>query len=109
MCKHDDVVLASYSKVCSCCVGGEGAAKEATLILRELDAAEAERLDSTGAAELAACDLAVFVFDSTDAGSFGDAMRLLHRVTRAANDTLPCVLVAAKEDLGMAAVSHPCA
>jgi hypothetical protein len=79
----------------------------ATLILRELDAAATERLADGGAAtELAASDLAVFVFDSTDAGSLGEAMQMLHEVTCAAADTLPCVLVAAKENLGMSPVSH---
>ncbi|BDA51482.1 mitochondrial Rho GTPase 2 [Coccomyxa sp. Obi] len=91
--------------------GGE---LEATLILREVDDAAAEALLSAPAAAgpsaLAAADAALFVFDSTDLGSLRVAMQLLHRTAAAAADALPCVLLAAKDDLGMSPeVERACA
>ncbi|CAL8465634.1 g5170 [Coccomyxa elongata] len=87
---------------------------EATLILREMDDAAAEALLATPAAPgpraLAAADAALFVFDSTDLGSLRAAMQLLHRTAAAAADALPCVLLAAKDDLGMSPeVERACA
>ena len=59
-------------------------------------------LESPAAAEhLAACDVAAVVFDSSELHSFHTAHRLLLRIAQAAGDTLPCVLIAAKDDLGM--------
>ena len=55
----------------------------------------------TAAEQLAECDVAAFVFDSTDLHSFRAAHRLLIRIAEAAGNGLPCVLVAAKDDLGM--------
>ena len=80
-----------------------------TLILREVDEAVAEALLAAPAAPgpgaLAAADVALFAFDSTDLGSLRAAMQLLHRTATAAADALPCVLLAAKDDLGMSPVS----
>ena len=68
----------------------------------------AELLESPAAAEqLAACDVAAIVFDSSDLHSFRTAHRLLLRIAQAAGDSLPCVLIAAKDDLGMDQVSAP--
>lgn len=79
-------------------------------MLREVDDGAAEALlaapAAPGPAALMAADLAVFVFDSTDVASLRAAMQLLQRAATAAGDALPCLLVAAKDDLGMAPVSH---
>lgn len=77
----------------------------ATLILSEQSAADVERLTAgSGAAELASCDLGVFLFDSSSLHSMTEALQLLLDVTLAANNSLPCVLLAAKDDLGMSQV-----
>ena len=77
----------------------------ATLILSEQSAAEVKRLTAgSGAAELASCDLGVFLFDSSSLHSMTEALQLLLDVTLAANNSLPCVLLAAKDDLGMSQV-----
>lgn len=55
---------------------------------------------------LAATDFAVFVFDSTSLASFRTAHQLMLAVAQAAGDALPCVFLAAKDDLGMSQV--PC-
>jgi Ras family protein T1 len=49
----------------------------------------------------ASCDVAVFLFDSSSPESFREAHRQLQQVASASGDTLPCLLVAAKDDLGM--------
>jgi hypothetical protein len=59
-----------------------------------------------GPAVLAATDFAVFVFDSTSLASFRTAHQLMLAVVQAAGDVLPCVFLAAKDDLGMSQV--PC-
>ena len=77
----------------------------ATLILSEQSAADVERLTAgSGAAELSPCDLGVFLFDSSSLHSLTKALQLLLDVTLAANNSLPCVLIAAKDDLGMSQV-----
>ncbi len=48
--------------------------------------------------------MAAFLFDSSSPGSFQSAAEMMAAVSTAAGDTLPCVLVAAKDDLGMAQV-----
>lgn len=55
---------------------------------------------------MAEADAALFVFDSSDVGSLHAAMQLLQRTAAEAGDALPCVLLAAKDDLGMSPVSH---
>lgn len=80
-------------------------AVSATLVLREIQQQQTEqiRLDPTGF--LQPCDVAAFVFDGSDLNSLHAAQDLLFRVADLANDTLPCVLVAAKDDLGTSLVS----
>ena len=78
---------------------------KATLIFSEQSAADTERLTAGGgAAELASCDLGVFLFDCSSLRSMQEALHLLVAVTQAANNSLPCVLLAAKDDLGMSQV-----
>ncbi len=50
-------------------------------------------------------DVAVFVFDAADPASFEAAQKLLVGISDAVGNTLPCVLVAAKDDLGLSSVS----
>ncbi|CAK0731768.1 hypothetical protein CVIRNUC_000040 [Coccomyxa viridis] len=91
----------------------EGAAGDsrATLILSEQSAADTDRLTAGGgAAELASCDLGVFLFDCSSLRSMQEALHLLVAVTQAASNSLPCVLLAAKDDLGMSQdVERECA
>lgn len=65
------------------------------------DAVSAMLESPTAAEQLAECDVAAFVFDSTDLHSFRTAHRLLIRIAETAGNSLPCVLVATKDDLGM--------
>ena len=51
------------------------------------------------------CDIAAFLFDSSCPESFRKARSMMEVVSSAAGETLPCVLVASKDDLGMAQVS----
>lgn len=53
---------------------------------------------------LAATDFAVFIFDSTSLASFRTGHQLMLAVAQAAGDALPCVFLAAKDDLGMSQV-----
>lgn len=57
-------------------------------------------------ATLAGTDVAVFMFDSTSLASFRTAHQLLLAVAQAAGDVLPCVFLAAKDDLGMSQVAY---
>ncbi|KAG1666031.1 hypothetical protein FOA52_006905 [Chlamydomonas sp. UWO 241] len=52
--------------------------------------------------DLSKADAACFLFDSSSAESFRSASDMLVAVSTAAGDTLPCCLVACKDDLGMA-------
>ena len=88
----------------SCCAGS----MEATLILSEQSSADIERIATgSGAADLASCDLGIFLFDSSSLRSLSEALQLLLSVTVAANNSLPCVMLAAKDDLGMSPVGRP--
>ncbi|KAJ9519229.1 hypothetical protein QJQ45_017887 [Haematococcus lacustris] len=53
--------------------------------------------------DLARADVAAFVFDSSSRESFQAAVDLLVKVSSLAGETLPCVLVAAKDELVMSA------
>jgi hypothetical protein len=60
--------------------------------------------DSDGAAvlqELQQCDVLLVAFDSSSQQSFQQAEQLLLAASTAAGPTLPCLLVAAKEDVGL--------
>ena len=74
--------------------------------MREWDEGDAAALLESPAAgdALAAADVAAFVFDGSDAHSLRTAQRLLLRIATAAGDSLPCVLVATKDDAGMSRV-----
>eukprot|EP00798_Chlamydomonas_sp_ICE-L_P021336 gene21336-28272_t len=52
--------------------------------------------------DLSRCDVAAFVFDSRSPSSFQAAADMMAAVSSAAGESLPCLLVAAKDDLGMA-------
>ena len=81
----------------------------AALILSEQSAADVDRLvTGGGAAELASCDLGVFLFDCSSLRSMQEALHLLVEVTQAANNSLPCIVLAAKDDLGMSQVDLDC-
>ena len=83
------------------CAGGHGT----TLILSEQSSVDAERMATGGvASDLASCDLAILLIDSSSLQSMTEALQLLLSVTLAANNSLPCVMLAAKDDLGMSAV-----
>jgi len=84
-------------------IKGPDGDSEAVLLLRELsEGAAAAMLKGDGAADtLAGADAAAFVFDSTSLASFRTAHQLMLAVTQTAGDVLPCIFVAAKDDLGM--------
>ncbi|KAG7968549.1 hypothetical protein I3843_08G159900 [Carya illinoinensis] len=76
-----------------------GGAKK-TLVLREIPEDEVSKL-LLEKESLAACDIAVFVHDSTDAFSWERATELLVEVASHGEDTgfeVPCLIVAAKDD-----------
>ena len=50
--------------------------------------------------------MAVFMFDSSSPDNFRRAHNLLVAVSTWAGDTLPCLLMAAKDDLGMSQVGR---
>ncbi|XP_022719377.1 mitochondrial Rho GTPase 1-like isoform X1 [Durio zibethinus] len=72
-----------------------------TLVLREIPEDGVAKLLS-GKESLAACDIAVFVHDSSDESSWKRAAELLVDVAGHGEDTgyeVPCLIVAAKDDL----------
>ncbi|EPS67784.1 hypothetical protein M569_06990, partial [Genlisea aurea] len=72
-----------------------------TLILREIPEDGVKKLLSDKES-LAACDVSVFVYDSSDSDSFHRAIELLSNVARLGEETvygMPCLLIAAKYDL----------
>ncbi|XP_022946756.1 mitochondrial Rho GTPase 1-like [Cucurbita moschata] len=72
-----------------------------TLILREIPEDGVNKLLS-GKESLAACDIALFVHDSSDESSWKKATDLLVEVASHGEDTgyeVPCLIVAAKDDL----------
>ena len=50
---------------------------------------------------LRSCDVAAFLFDSSSVESFQQARAMMEVVSSAAGETLPCVFIATKDDLGM--------
>lgn len=75
----------------------------ATLIAHEVGDRELERLLASprAAEELGSCDVAAFAFDSTSPESFRGAHLAMMRVAEASGNALPCVFLAAKDDLAM--------
>ncbi|KAJ0249706.1 Mitochondrial Rho GTPase 3 [Hirschfeldia incana] len=73
---------------------------EKTLVLKEIQTQEDGLLPSNEA--LGACDVAIFVYDSSDESSWKRAIDLLVEVATASEDAgleFPCLVVAAKTDL----------
>ncbi|GJX47581.1 mitochondrial Rho GTPase 2-like protein [Tanacetum coccineum] len=72
-----------------------------TLILHEIQEDDVKQFLSSKES-LAACDVAIFVYDSSDEYSFKRASELLMDVARRGEDTgygVPCLFIAAKDDL----------
>ncbi|XP_061341366.1 mitochondrial Rho GTPase 2-like [Gastrolobium bilobum] len=72
-----------------------------TLVLREIPEGEVSKVLSNQD-YLADCDVAVFVYDSSDAHSWKKSRDLLEKVARQGDLTghrVPCLLIAAKDDL----------
>ncbi|KAF7818316.1 mitochondrial Rho GTPase 2-like isoform X1 [Senna tora] len=72
-----------------------------TLVLREIPEDEVKKFLSNRDC-LAACDVAVFVYDSSDEHSWKRSRQLLEEVSRQGELTgykVPCLLIAAKDDL----------
>ncbi|PRQ26120.1 putative small GTPase superfamily, EF-hand domain pair [Rosa chinensis] len=73
-----------------------------TLVLREIPEDEVKKLLSKKNS-LAACDVAVFVYDSSDERSWKRSKELLAEVARKGDESedylVPCLLIAAKDDL----------
>ena len=71
-----------------------------TLVLKEIQMQEDGFLPSNEA--LGACDVAIFLYDSSDESSWKRAIDLLVKVATASEDAgleFPCLMVAAKTDL----------
>eukprot|EP01025_Chloroclados_australasicus_P022079 TRINITY_DN22948_c0_g3_i7.p1 TRINITY_DN22948_c0_g3~~TRINITY_DN22948_c0_g3_i7.p1 ORF type:complete len:685 (-),score=69.15 TRINITY_DN22948_c0_g3_i7:506-2560(-) len=70
---------------------------------KELDVNYAKQSDF-----LKLCDVAAFVFDSSNIDSFNYAHELMLQAAEASGHTLPCVFIATKDDLGMSSelVAH---
>lgn len=81
------------------------AAVTTTLVLREMQEAQIQELELEPQGLLEACDVAAFVFDGSNIESFRAAQELLVKVALLAGDSIPCVLIAAKDDLGISMVS----
>lgn len=81
------------------------AAVTATLVLREMQEQQLLELKHNPAAFTESCDVAAFVFDSSSVESFQAAHQLLLHCAELAQDNLPCMLIAAKDDLGISMVS----
>lgn len=67
--------------------------------------AQMQELQQDPAAFLETCDVAAFVFDGSNSGSFKVAHELLLQLAHLSDDSIPCVLIAAKDDLGISMVS----
>ena len=76
---------------------------DVTLIAHKISESDLERLlsSSDAAAELASCDVAAFVFDSSSPESFRETHIAMMRAAEASGNSLPCMLIAAKDDLTM--------
>ncbi len=75
-----------------------------TLVLREMQEAQIQSFEEDPQALQDACDVAAFVFDGSNIASFKAAQDLLLKLAQLADDTIPCVLIAAKDDLGISMV-----
>ncbi|XP_074271976.1 mitochondrial Rho GTPase 1-like [Silene latifolia] len=87
-------------------VNGTGGSQK-FLVLREIPEAKVKNLLSDKES-LAACDVALFVYDSTDESSFTKTAKLLAEVARHGENTgykVPSLIVSAKDDLNSYAKS----
>ncbi|XP_076904214.1 mitochondrial Rho GTPase 2-like [Bidens hawaiensis] len=74
-----------------------------TLILNEIQECDVKEFLSSKDS-LAACDVAVFIYDSSDEYSLKKASKLMKEVARKGEDSgygVPCLLIAAKNDLNL--------
>ena len=76
-----------------------------TLVLREMQDHQVQQLQDKPAALMESSDVAAFVFDGSSSESFQAAHQLLLKCAELAQDSLPCVLIAAKDELGISMVS----
>jgi len=80
---------------------------EKTLIMTEVSSERANRLvskavESAVGQPFEAVDVAVFLYAANDRRSFVEAQNLMLKVSEAAGDYLPCLLICAKNELSMA-------
>lgn len=76
-----------------------------TLVLREMQDDQLQQLEHKPAALTESCDVAAFVFDGSSFESFQAAHQLLLKCAELAQDSMPCVLIAAKDELVVSMVS----
>ena len=76
--------------------------------MREMQEQQLLELQHNPVAFTASCDVAAFLFDSSSDESFQSARQLLLLCAGLAQDSLPCVLIAAKDDLGISMVQSQC-
>ncbi|KAF3568461.1 hypothetical protein DY000_02011227 [Brassica cretica] len=87
-------------------MGSLSSAKK-TLVMREIPADGAQGIFSSKES-LAACDIAVFVYDSSDESSWKRASELLVEVANHGEATgyeVPCLMVSAKDDIASSQIS----
>ena len=75
-------------------------------MLREMQEQQMQELKKSPAAFLESCDVAAFVFDGSSIESFKAAHQLLLQCADMAQDSLPCIMIAAKDDLGISMVTY---
>ena len=83
---------------------GAAVAVMTTLVLREMQEEQIQSFEEDPQALQDECDVAAFVFDGSNIESFKAAQDLLLKLAQLADDTIPCVLIAAKDDLGISMV-----
>ena len=76
-----------------------------TVVLREIQDHQVQQLEDNSALLTESCDVAAFVFDGSSSKSFQAAHQLLLKCAELAQDSLPCMLIAAKDELGISMVS----
>ena len=90
------------------------AAVPTTLVLREMQQPQLKQLEQDPIGFLEACDVAAFVYSSSGSNgsqSFQEAKELLLKDAQSSEDSIPCVLVEAKEakdEKGVSTVQSLC-
>ena len=72
-----------------------------------MQTSQMQQLEQNPLGFLEACDVAAFVFDNSSGNSwqsFTEAQQLMLKVAQLAEDNIPCVLIGAKEELGVSTV-----